>query len=676
MTEMRREGLKGRLSSVFSFAAATLLAANGTAHASGTWDCSGALPDTVSACSDEAFEKLAHYLMEKSGEDAGASECMDLEELLERRIRINGTDMNDRTAMLVLGAYRIHSLNSYIGRYGNIISYAELASVPGFGKEFTELVRPFTTLSADRGYTDISGISECFRNTGHEFITRSLKKFTPGKKEPEKIGTPYHLYGRYTFMAGETFSAGLTFEKDDGEKFFPKSCSPEPDMFSFHVHASKIRLSGDLFLESLVAGDYRIGFGYGLALSGSTGLFSSSDPMASGTRNKGLSPYRSVTEHGFFRGAAATLRYRSLSVTPFFSLNRKDAAIKDGMFTSLPETGIHDTEMSLAARRTLSELAAGIGLSHDSGMMHVGLNWVTYAHDRPDGRKLGRHNMYTRYNGFWGNISTDMTMYLGKLRIFAEAAVDYTPDYAVYMGAAYSPDYGLSVSVTARSYGAKYKAPHSAAESSRGTTANEHGGRILINIRHSHGLSTDISVDGSYHPYPVFGTDGSSWKLKSSIRESLAGKVNEGHASLGLDTDGRTLRISAKAKYRHEVSENLALWADGRFTCTADLQRTPAGYGTGWFIGAGSSFALGPAETSVYAGGFSTMGWDSRVYMFEKDLMHTYSGRTFYGNGFRCYLNLRWKISRIADMWIKSAVTLKEGNRAEVEARIQFRLRI
>jgi len=54
---------------------------------------------------------------------------------------------------------------------------------------------------------------------------------------------------------------------------------------------------------------------------------------------------------------------------------------------------------------------------------------------------------------------------------------------------------------------------------------------------------------------------------------------------------------------------------------------------------------------------FKTDSYNSRIYAYENDLLYTFSIPAFYGNGFRTYLNLNYKITKNIDCWFKIANT-------------------
>ncbi len=66
----------------------------------------------------------------------------------------------------------------------------------------------------------------------------------------------------------------------------------------------------------------------------------------------------------------------------------------------------------------------------------------------------------------------------------------------------------------------------------------------------------------------------------------------------------------------------------------------------------------GALDLCVRIAYFNADNWYTRQYIYEKDLLFTYSVPSFYGKGFRFFTYLNWQISRIVSWWIKPSYTL------------------
>jgi hypothetical protein len=58
---------------------------------------------------------------------------------------------------------------------------------------------------------------------------------------------------------------------------------------------------------------------------------------------------------------------------------------------------------------------------------------------------------------------------------------------------------------------------------------------------------------------------------------------------------------------------------------------------------------------------FETNSYDSRIYVYESDVLYSFSIRAFYDKGFRYYLNLHYNITRKLECWFRLPQTVYTG---------------
>ena len=64
----------------------------------------------------------------------------------------------------------------------------------------------------------------------------------------------------------------------------------------------------------------------------------------------------------------------------------------------------------------------------------IGINYIGYGYNAHNGRKVQEYNRYQMYDGQHGNFSLDISSVIGKVRIFAETALDYGGNFAIVCG--------------------------------------------------------------------------------------------------------------------------------------------------------------------------------------------------------------------------------------------------
>src|SRR5690606_10052561 len=58
---------------------------------------------------------------------------------------------------------------------------------------------------------------------------------------------------------------------------------------------------------------------------------------------------------------------------------------------------------------------------------------------------------------------------------------------------------------------------------------------------------------------------------------------------------------------------------------------------------------------------FGTPGYNSRIYAFENDVLYAYSFPLYHNKGIRTYLNLRYRLGRRMDVWLRYATFVYRG---------------
>jgi hypothetical protein len=54
---------------------------------------------------------------------------------------------------------------------------------------------------------------------------------------------------------------------------------------------------------------------------------------------------------------------------------------------------------------------------------------------------------------------------------------------------------------------------------------------------------------------------------------------------------------------------------------------------------------------------FNSSDWNTRISVYEKNVLYTFSSSIYYGEGLRYYVVLKWKIANPLTVYIKAAST-------------------
>ncbi len=229
---------------------------------------------------------------------SGISSPEDLDEYELERFRSleeHPIDLNNssRTRLLSCGlftAYQVASVLDYISRYGDILSFPELAAVDGIGQERAEALKVFVTLKTN---------APPGRTAGHrvagEAVAKSALRMRNGSPG---VAGERDLRWNYAARFGMEIGRGLEFSVSacqdyDGPRL-------PPDAYSFFV-----AYYGRRSLGKLVLGDFNLRFGQGLALWSGMSMDKMTTPAAFTRNPTGIVPSSSFSGTYCQRGVGA-----------------------------------------------------------------------------------------------------------------------------------------------------------------------------------------------------------------------------------------------------------------------------------------------------------------------------------------------------------------------------------
>jgi hypothetical protein len=70
------------------------------------------------------------------------------------------------------------------------------------------------------------------------------------------------------------------------------------------------------------------------------------------------------------------------------------------------------------------------------------------------------------------------------------------------------------------------------------------------------------------------------------------------------------------------------------------------------------SYKISKLKANVRFQYFETVGYNSRIYAYESDVLYSFSVPAFFNKGFRYYLNFDYDISKRCTVWLRWAQTI------------------
>lgn len=654
----------------------------------------GHVLQSVQGAHDERIRRVEQYLEELAQDmaqdmtegDDGGNVQMALEyfeQLLERPLNINKVTRGDLERLFLLSDFQITSLLTYRQEHGDILSGTELSLLNGFNEWLAELLREFFVFEADvvQGRIKSSGsfFKDCYSTLllkGNRVLEREEWYMPITQDELEKkpdsryLGTPYYMQLKYKCEYLGRIQVGFTLENDAGERVLSPMKIPMGDFFSFHMALRDLRIgrkNGRLEIANLILGDFSARFGQGLTLWNSFSLMTTSSAQGFYKRGAAIVPYTSSDENNFLRGAAVTVRKgigheregAELEMTAVFSHHGLDASVNDYMYTSIIAGGLHNTFSSYKTRKAMVETVGGVNAVVRFKKFKIGASWTSYGYTKENGRRVQEYNKFQMYNGTWGNFSTDFYAIIRGVRFWGELAMDYGGSFAALAGGIFNID-NLEVGVLARSYSKSYIAAHANAYSTISSCSNQTGVAVNMAYPLSKLFRLSGNLDFAYYPWMRFNIPESSSILKMYVKlEYMGAKIN-GYLRFAdsYSTYGGANKVGLRGMLGWSLCRNLIIKVRGEIAGkTSEVIQVKGGKGMqlGYDAAVDVDYKFWKDNLRVQVRGayFNTGGWDTRLYMYEADLPHSFTSQLLYGTGFRGYLLMQLKVMRRFDIYAK-----------------------
>ncbi len=621
--------------------------------------------ETESVRADQAQENYQNY-------DA-------IEEYLQTPLQLNNSSEDRLFAFPFFNENQVKRILAHKLIYGDLIAVEELQVIEDFDADFIRSIKPLLSVGKLAGQKAITP-GTIINEGSNTIMIRMQKNIGSFEDDSSHPGSNEKIYFRYKYQLADRIRIGLTAEKDPGEAFFGKSNPSGFDFYSGHLI-----FKSRSFLRQVTLGDYAIQHGQGLVMWSGMGFGKSSEVLNIQKNANGIRPYTSVDENNFLRGISVSTQFTKWKSDLFFSSHKKDANMisknETEIFSAFQTSGYHRTEAELEDRKSINEMIAGASLNRSAGNLKYGA--IVYF-TKFSTRLNKETSLYNQYE-FQGDKNLNYGMhgsYLYKnVNTFAEIGRSKNGGMAFLWGSVIHLHPKLSYSIAIRNYRQNYQSLQSAAFSENTKTANEYGIFSSAQIKLPKNLSLSAYTDYFVFPWLKFGVDAPSagydyllqlkWKpkrtfetyfqFKTKVKQENAdvqnGKLNHletrKHSSLRLNVRiklsetwewGSRLENTIFKKGKAENQHGLLLYQDLIF----HPLNSP--------ISLGLRYAI-----------FDTDDYDTRIYAYENDVLFSYSIPAMQGRGERMYINLRYRISRMIDLWIRYAISKYEKENPSTE---------
>lgn len=608
-----------------------------------------------------------------NGEEAFEDLIEDYLFYLESPVNINSEEVIHLEEIGLLSAFQMEALLQYRRQFGDFLFMDELLMLDGFSEATIAVISPLVYFGKSEKSKELDrpSIKTIITRGKHQVTLNYAEKFG-GTTNDDYLGSPRKIQLKYTYNYKQKLRFGIVTEKDAGEpRFF--------DFVGAHCYASDLKITDDLVIKDIALGDYQLSFGQGLTLWTGMSYGKASGGSSPMKRAAGVRPKASSGEGNFFRGVATTVKYRDFYATAFYSIRKVDATVSltdslddPELISALQETGYHRTINEMAKRHTIRQQVFGGHLCYASSNLEVGYTLYHLRLSAPLELKPSKYNQYYFQGDRLTNMGLDFRWLLHNFVFFGELARSGNGAMAGLIGMTVKPRGYINFSLLYRNYAKDYQNLLNGAfgESSRGQ--GEEGVYLGLqctplpswdllaycdffrltwltsqvynpswgqeySLKVSHQISRTASLqfrfksktkmkntidDHVFSHYPVFYTKRSlNFQISYGITESLT--------------------FSDKAAYSHYFNDDGAN-SRGYLLCH-DIAYKPT--------------SLPFAITFRYAL-FNSDDYNSRISVYENDVLGAFSIPSLSGAGQRIYLLGKLKLFNCLSLYSRVGVTI------------------
>jgi hypothetical protein len=616
----------------------------------------------------------------------------------------NPLDLNRATYeqmadLYILSQYQIKQFLDYRKRNGELLSIYELQAIEGFDLETIYKILPFVTVGESTFAADNRSLLQRILSEENNYLlvrhARILEEqlgfrrltsgdtLRSGLPQTRYTGSPDKIYVRFRSSHLRDFSIGFTAEKDAGE---PIAWNPSRRQFGMDFWSAHAAVYNRGRFKAIMLGDYLIQAGQGMLLAAGFTIGKGAETVATIRRsNTGIRPYTSVIENGFFRGAAATINFGKVDVTPFISFARRSANVNftaadtisdvdiigDAFINSIIPTGFHRTVREINGKNAISEITSGVTATYRSsdGNLEAGGTAMMTNFSLPI-RPVDRIYNRFEFNGSRNhNIGGFFSYNYRNFNFFGEAARSASGGVGAIGGFVSSLSAKVDMSMLYRRYDRNFHSFYGQSFSEGTRPINEHGTYWGIKIKPTLRWTIAAYYDMFRFPWLRFLVDapssGNEWLVRLTHQPNK--KVTL-YAQFRQETKGRNLRdnTSVMDMVVPSVRRNFQLNADFK---AEQIITTRSRIQWSSFQQEGGNMTQGIAiaqdivldfkwvKISSRFALFDTDDFENRQYIFEKDVLYAFSIPAYNGRGFRNYYMAQFNIGRKTDVWLRYAFT-------------------
>ncbi|MER2996488.1 hypothetical protein [Pontibacter populi] len=603
----------------------------------------------------------------------------------QQPINLNNTTPEELASLFILSRPQIASFFKHQQENGKLLSIYELQAIPDFDLITIYQLLPFVRVEDAGLYADTRPLwQRMIGEDNNALIVRYERTLqqrrgysavdTSSRSQSRYLGSPDKLFVRYRNSVAQDYSMGITAEKDAGEAF---TWDRNSRRYGFDFYTAHFQLYNKGRFKTMAIGDYQLQIGQGLQLSSGYSVGKGSETITTLSRaNLGIRPYSSVLESAFFRGAAVTYRLTNdLNLTSFYSNKRADANLQGDTisdftetFTSIQTSGFHRTVTELANKGRVREQIFGSSLQYQKQAFTLGITAVGTNYSSPI-KKTDAPYQHFEFSGSTNyTAGANYSFTCQNVYLFGETAMSKSGGVGSVNGLIANLSNKAEVAMLYRYYSRDFHSLYGGAFGEGSRNINERGFYTGIKLKPITRWEITAYYDRFTFPWLRYRVDAPSYGdeylvrlyFKPNRQSALYGQFRTESKGLNAPNNTTTIDYVAQALRRnyllyYEFAPTPALSLKSRVQFSSYEHEAPRQ--TGYIIAQDVNYTFRNIRLSTRYALFDTDSYDTRQYVYERDVLYAFSIPALSGKGTRVYALLQFQLIRDLDVWVKYGIT-------------------
>ncbi|HWI92161.1 MAG TPA: helix-hairpin-helix domain-containing protein [Flavisolibacter sp.] len=584
-------------------------------------------------------------------------------------INLNTATAEELQTLRFITDLQIGNFIRYRNLFGKFISIYELQAIPTWDLVMIKKILPFIIVGEAVSIKE--NFLSRFEKGDQNLLFRVSRVLEKSRGYDTSLNNHYlgdrnHLMFRYRYQYKDLIYFGLTGDKDAGEQFFKGAQSKGFDFYSFHFFARRLGI-----IKALALGDYTVNLGQGLIQWQSLAFGKSAEVMSVKRQAPVLVPYRSAGEFYFNRGIGITLQKKNIEATVFSSYKKISGNIVNDTserFTSFQTSGYYRTPPEIADKNKIAVGSFGGNISYRASSLKVGFNTVAHKFDIPFQKADEPYNLYAVSGKKIFNSSIDYSYTFNNVHLFGEAAIDQNFNKACVNGVLMSVDPKIDLSFLYRNIQKQYESLFGNALTENTTPVNEQGLYAGIAIRPIQSWQLNAYADFFQFPWikylvnaPTHGYDyliqlnyQPNKQFGMYVRYKNKNKPIDGSGNGVIYYPQEQLKQNLRVHLSQQLSSNISIDSRVELMLFNHQQKNNE---QGFLSYVEGAYEWEKFSANLRLQYFETNSYNSRIYVYESDVLYSFSIPAFYDKGFRYYFNLHYTIKKM-QCWLRFAQTI------------------